>query len=416
MVGYLYDYLDKVYQDQWDEKGNYKQKDKPININLDIVGFSRGAASARMFASKVQKIMNSTTNQNNWYGYTQTFKGDTEKRVSRNWIYTKDFLAKCGININFNFMGLWDTVPAYGMEQGNDISDSQAFGMNLDVSNSKFKTIVHAVAMNENRYQFSRRSIYTGESQANSNNGVIQSDGKYRLEKGFLGAHSDIGGGYGEGDLSNVALMWMIKQAQEKGNIKLKNYNQYNKIENPIVHDSVMALKYPVARVAFTPGSQFFWAKDDKQNYEKYRIFNNVNHLSLNWEDTKAFQNPNYKKFDEAQERTEDYMAKNKSAREADYKTMLVNPRVHYHLQGYKYMKEDSLTGLEGILLNNNTILINADDPKKVIQIGDYIDWLNCNYGLNLVNNSEYDSSTGYSHPNMDVCFNSAMKYSFSGK
>ena len=47
---------------------------------------------------------------------------------------------------------------------------------------------------------------------------------KYRLEKGFLGAHSDIGGGYKSGDLSNVALMWMIKQAKEKGGINLKDY------------------------------------------------------------------------------------------------------------------------------------------------------------------------------------------------
>jgi hypothetical protein len=26
----------------------------------------------------------------------------------------------------------------------------------------------------------------------------------------FVGTHSDIGGGYGEGDLSDVAFMWML--------------------------------------------------------------------------------------------------------------------------------------------------------------------------------------------------------------
>lgn len=113
------------------------------------------------------------------------------------------------------------------------MQNTENFNMNLDVSSSQFQTIVHAVAANENRKQFARRSIYTGESQANSNNGAEQSDGKYRLEKGFLGAHSDIGGGYKEGDLSNVALMWMIKQAQEKGNIKFKDYSQYNQVNNP---------------------------------------------------------------------------------------------------------------------------------------------------------------------------------------
>ena len=121
-------------------------------------------------------------------------------------------------------MGLYDTVPAFGSNQDNDMSNTRAFEMDLDISGSEFKTIVHAVAANENRKQFARRSIYTGESQANSNNGIEQSSGKYRLEKGFLGAHSDIGGGYKDGDLSNASLMWMIKQAQEKGSIKFGKY------------------------------------------------------------------------------------------------------------------------------------------------------------------------------------------------
>ncbi len=106
------------------------------------------------------------------------------------------------------------------------MSNIRAFGMNLDISNSNFNTIVHAVAVNENRKQFARRSIYAGECQANSNNGIEQSSGKYRTEKGFMGAHSDIGGGYANGDLSNASLMWMIKQAEEKGSIKFKNYSQ----------------------------------------------------------------------------------------------------------------------------------------------------------------------------------------------
>lgn len=101
-------------------------------------------------------------------------------------------------------LGLWDTVPAYGLSQNNDMADLRSFGMDLDVSSSKFNTIVHAVAANENRYQFARRSIYTSQADANSKNDKTIG-GKYRLEKSFLGAHSDIGGGYANGDLSDVA-------------------------------------------------------------------------------------------------------------------------------------------------------------------------------------------------------------------
>lgn len=42
---------------------------------------------------------------------------------------------------------------------------------------------------------------------------------KKRIERGFLGAHADIGGGYAEGEntLSLVALNWMVKQASIAG-------------------------------------------------------------------------------------------------------------------------------------------------------------------------------------------------------
>ena len=40
-----------------------------------------------------------------------------------------------------------------------------------------------------------------------------------RIERGFIGAHSDIGGGYpsAEGDLAKVALVWMVEQARAAG-------------------------------------------------------------------------------------------------------------------------------------------------------------------------------------------------------
>lgn len=195
MVGYLHSYLEKVHEYHHSDKGLKQIKEKgAININLDIIGFSRGAASARMFADKVQRIMSNGI----WYGYAQTSNRDPNPKhsVNRKWEYTNQFLKNCGINFKFNFMGLYDTVPAYGLAQNNDMEDLQMHGMSLNVHGSEFKTIVHAVAANENRYQFGRRSIYEDPTQAKSQNGVAQSDGKYRLEKGFLGAHSDIGGGY----------------------------------------------------------------------------------------------------------------------------------------------------------------------------------------------------------------------------
>ena len=131
------------------------------------------------------------------------------------------------------------------------------FYMELSIDDT-FKSVIHAVAMNENRYQFAKRSIYENLIEAGNKNSK-ELNGKFRLEKGFLGAHSDIGGGYAEGDLSNAALMWIIKYAKEAG-IKVDENQiiskKYNQVNNPIVHDSTATI--PV----YTPGGEFRWATD----------------------------------------------------------------------------------------------------------------------------------------------------------
>ena len=54
--------------------------------------------------------------------------------------------------------------------------------------------IVHAVAVNEHHGQFHGRSIFNNQAQANEYNNKVL-NGTHYLELGFLGAHSDIGGG-----------------------------------------------------------------------------------------------------------------------------------------------------------------------------------------------------------------------------
>lgn len=65
---------------------------------------------------------------------------------------------------------------------------------------------------------------------------------------GFVGGHADIGGGYGTGDLSDVALMWMIEQAKTQG-IKFDDQkirqNGWDSVTNPIIHDKSANLGNP---------------------------------------------------------------------------------------------------------------------------------------------------------------------------
>lgn len=164
-----------------------------------MVGFSRGAAEARVWINQlVGKLKNGA--------------------------YTADGKTRC---INLRFEGLWDTVSHLGYLNGND--SKYDFSIPAAV-----KYAASANALNEYRggaTNFDFRSILSSPSSSGSGT---------RIEKGFLGSHADIGGGYGTGDLSDVALMWMIDQANKQGIVinkdKVKE-NGWDTVTDPVLHD-----------------------------------------------------------------------------------------------------------------------------------------------------------------------------------
>ena len=168
-------------------------------VNVDVVGFSRGAAEARVWINAlVGKLKDGA--------------------------YTTGGKSRC---VNLRFEGLWDTVPHLGLRH----EDEPKYDFSIP---TVVKYAVQAVALNEYRgtgADFDLRSIMDSPGQASSST---------RIEKGFIGSHSDIGGGFGTGDLSDVALKWMLEQASGQGiaidSEKLKS-NGWDIVTNPIVHD-----------------------------------------------------------------------------------------------------------------------------------------------------------------------------------
>jgi hypothetical protein len=58
-----------------------------------------------------------------------------------------------------------------------------------------------------------------------------------RVDQGFIGAHSDVGGGYADSDLSDVAFQWMYQQAVNAG-VNLGALSaEHQAVSNPIIHD-----------------------------------------------------------------------------------------------------------------------------------------------------------------------------------
>jgi hypothetical protein len=86
------------------------------------------------------------------------------------------------------------------------------------------------------------------------------------MELGFIGAHSDIGGGYGDGDLSDVAFFWMMERARSAGvavDTNLIANKGWNKVTSPVLHDSVGVAPF------WRAGRQFKYLNDQEQIAQK---------------------------------------------------------------------------------------------------------------------------------------------------
>jgi RHS repeat-associated protein len=177
----------KFMQQRLDDYMTKSSFQKGEIVNIDIVGFSRGAALARDFSNRVATRLK--TNRYN----------------------------SSGACVQIRFLGLWDTVAQFGVNGVDNTEWQLAIPSNI-------KNVFHAVVLNEHRYAFPGESIGFG------------------TQKGFIGSHADIGGSYGTGDLSDVALSWIVEQAKASG-IKMFDWGkngtneQWGIITNPVLHD-----------------------------------------------------------------------------------------------------------------------------------------------------------------------------------
>ena len=195
------------------------------HIPIDIIGFSRGATAARIFANHLMK---------------QTEEGLFRAQIDRTDPFTHQplgtplTLTAC---LDFRFMGLFDTVAQLGMLGSNNA----AYDYRVSPA---WSWVAHAVALNEYNDLFPLTPLGISER------------GNFH-ETGFIGNHSDIGGSIQEadaghvanasgkpGDLGNVALQWMYWQAQRAGVPMLALPSDALRIRNPLLHNSLLRYRY----------------------------------------------------------------------------------------------------------------------------------------------------------------------------
>jgi RHS repeat-associated protein len=169
------------------------------NQEIDVIGFSRGAALARTFVNYI-----------NSKGGVQMMGADGKLSAD-----------VCPVKIRF--LGVFDTVASFGLP-GNDVNWGQRLAIPVNVEN-----IRHAVALDEKRGMFPLSSALSNPNAPFADPRIV--------EVGFRGAHSDIGGGYEDGDRSNFALMWMRNEGVSVGVPFGPLAPEDIGASNPIIHD-----------------------------------------------------------------------------------------------------------------------------------------------------------------------------------
>ncbi|MGO4369132.1 T6SS phospholipase effector Tle1-like catalytic domain-containing protein, partial [Pseudomonas sp. PAB10] len=137
---------------------------KVERIEFDIFGFSRGAAAARHFANEV-------------------LKGEQSPLAmllpANSPLFVEAFAWRTKTDASINFIGIFDTVAAVASVSigGISVHDANNPGVNLYLAPDMAKKVVHLVARDERRHNFSLNSAGAAD--------IV-----------LPGVHSDLGGGY----------------------------------------------------------------------------------------------------------------------------------------------------------------------------------------------------------------------------
>ena len=136
---------------------------------IDVVGFSRGAATTLDFCHCVM-----------------------ERGIRRPGTDTKIEPSP-----RIRFLGVWDVVAAFGL--GNLGNDLLNIGHHLSLPKANLQYCFHAMALDERRPSFLPTRLPGA------------------VEVWFRGVHSDVGGGDGNTGLNDIALKWMMRKAKSAG-------------------------------------------------------------------------------------------------------------------------------------------------------------------------------------------------------
>lgn len=173
--------------------------------DIYLLGFSRGAYTVRSTVGMIR---------NCWLLKREHLDAQLDRafRIYRSRRGADDgdaeaFRQQYAREVRIKFLGVWDTVGSLGIPVSwlswttswrHDFHDAELSGI---VDNA-----YHAMAIDEQRWAF-KPSLWEDIAKAD----------QHVEQRWFVGVHSDVGGGYADARLSDLAFGWMLDRARSHG-------------------------------------------------------------------------------------------------------------------------------------------------------------------------------------------------------
>ena len=175
---------------------------------LFLFGFSRGAYTVRSLAGLIRNSGLLRREHRDRIDEAYALYRRRDPRSGPNGEDATVFRARYGREIRIRFIGVWDTVGALGIPFGPMRVFTWPRLRFHDVKLSSYVDFAYqALAIDERRRPFKPS---TWEQQEHSVGQVME-------QRWFAGTHSNVGGGYADAGLSDVALEWMASRAEACG-------------------------------------------------------------------------------------------------------------------------------------------------------------------------------------------------------
>jgi uncharacterized protein (DUF2235 family) len=172
---------------------------------LFLFGFSRGAFTARSTAGFIRNA--GILRRDNIDKIDDAYSLYRSRTAHPRGIEARLFRSTYSVETRIHFIGVWDTVGALGVP----LNGFRRFNRRWQFHDTELSTTVdaafHALAIDEKRRAFAP-TIW--KQQPTAVDQVLE-------QVWFAGVHCDVGGGYPDASLADIALMWLAARAQSCG-------------------------------------------------------------------------------------------------------------------------------------------------------------------------------------------------------